>query len=314
MRYEVRAVSHGRSVHPVAWLALLCLFDAHTGHAQELEPRAYTPSPVGTNFVVLGATHSSGGVLFDASLPVSNVEARLAAPFFAYGRTFSAFGHAASATLSLPYVVGNVSGDVGEDRRELHRSGLADARLRFALDLRGGTALTPAQFARRSPRTNVGASLTIVAPSGQYDPRKLINIGANRWSMKAELGVSHPLGHWIIDGAVGAWMFTDNTDSYGGVRRAQAPIATIQGHVSYTIRPRLWLALNATYYKGGETTVGGMRKADMQSNSRIGLTLSAPVGARQSLKFTWSEGATTRIGTDFISFGVAWQYVWFDSK
>ena len=51
-------------------------------------------------------------------------------------------------------------------------------------------------------------------------------------------------------------------------------------------------------------------KADLQRNSRIGATFSAPFGKRQSLKFSYSTGATTRIGGDFDTFGVAWQMAW----
>jgi hypothetical protein len=33
-----------------------------------------------------------------------------------------------------------------------------------------------------------------------------------------------------------------------------------------------------------------------------------PLGRTQSLKFYWNDGASTRIGSDFISYGLAWQY------
>jgi hypothetical protein len=53
------------------------LIASGTISAQDLEPRAYSPSPLGTNFfgVVLGK--SQGGVLFDPALPVTDVEARI---------------------------------------------------------------------------------------------------------------------------------------------------------------------------------------------------------------------------------------------
>jgi hypothetical protein len=39
-----------------------------TATAQELEPRAYSPSPVGTTFLLGGFGRSEGGILFDPSL------------------------------------------------------------------------------------------------------------------------------------------------------------------------------------------------------------------------------------------------------
>jgi hypothetical protein len=80
--------------------------------------------------------------------------------------------------------------------------------------------------------------------------------------------------------------------------------------VSYTFRPRLWLAGDATFYTGGRTTVNGTAKADVQSNSRLGVALALPVGKRSALKLSWATGFTTRIGSDFDSLGVAFQTVW----
>jgi hypothetical protein len=155
-------------------------------------------------------------------------------------------------------------------------------------------------------------SLSIISPVGQYDQAKLINIGSNRWSFKPEIGLAIPRGRWDVEAYVGVWLFADNEEFFGGARREQSPIGTIQGHISYTFRPRLWLAFDATYYKGGRTTLNGTRNSDLQSNARVGLTLSVPASARQSLKFSWSDGATTRIGGDFTTYGIVWQYAWID--
>jgi hypothetical protein len=285
-----------------------------TARSQDLEPRAYSPSPVGVNFFVAGYTRTTGGVVVDPSLPLSDVHAELDTGVIGYGHTFGILDRAASAAVAIPYVQGDVAGDVGENRRSVSRSGLGDVRLRLSVNLLGGEALTPAQFAVRKPRTTLGASLVVGAPVGQYDSSKLINLGANRWAFKPELGVSHPVGRWSLDAYAGMWLFTDNDNYFGGARREQDPIETYQAHVSYTFRPRLWLAADATYYRGGRTTVNGEENANLLSNSRVGLTLSIPIGAKQSLKLAWTDGATTRIGGDFTTYGVVWQYTWFDRQ
>jgi hypothetical protein len=261
--------------------------------------------------VAVGYGHSSGDVVFDASLPFSDVSASLNTATLLYGQTFGAFGRTASAGIVVPYAWGSISGQVGEARHEITRSGLADLRLRLSTNLVGGPALAPPEFAQRRPRTTLGASLQLVAPAGQYDPAKLINIGTNRWSFKPELGLSHPAGRFTLDLYAGAWLFADNPDFYGGVRRGQAPIGTLQGHVSYTFRPRLWLAGDATYYTGGRTTIDGVPRADLQRNSRLGVTLAVPTGRRHSLKLAWGTGFTTRIGGDFQTVALGWQVMWF---
>jgi hypothetical protein len=108
-------------------------------------------------------------------------------------------------------------------------------------------------------------------------------------------------------------LFTTNSEFYTGTSiREQEPVVALQAHVSYTLRRQLWTAFDATWYSGGATTVNGTRKADLQRNSRVGATLSLPVGRQQSIKFSGSAGATTRIGADFRTFAAAWQLTWFD--
>jgi len=290
-----------------AWLGAA----ATTVTAQELEPRAYSPNPTGANFVLMAYGHSTGDVVFDPAVPITDVNAHVNTTAVFYGRTFGLFGRSASAAVQLPYVWGTIEGNVGEARRSIYRSGLADLRLRLTSNLLGGAALGPREFAQRPPRTTLGASLVVTAPTGQYDPTKLVNLGTNRWVFKPELGLSHPAGRWWVELYAGAWFFTDNKDFFGGSRRGQSPLATFQTHVSYVFRPRLWLAGDATFYTGGRTTVDGVEKADLQRNTRLGLTVSLPVKRRSGVKVSVARGVITRIGGDFTSVAVAYQFLWF---
>jgi hypothetical protein len=282
------------------------------GRAQQLEPRAYSPAPVGANFFGVAYGNASGDVVFDPSLPVSNVSANVNTATVFYNRTFGLSGRSASVGASLPYSWGEVRGDVGETFQRVTRSGLGDSGLRFACNIVGGPALSPRDFAARKPSTTFGASLTVTAPTGQYDPAKAINIGTNRWAFKPELGVSQPLGRFWLEFYAGVWFFTTNHDFYGGRTREQDPLAAVQGHVSYSFRPRLWLALDGTWYGGGATTVNGVADENRQNNSRIGLTLAIPVSREQSLKFGYARGATTRVGSKLDTISVAWQFLWFN--
>ena len=280
--------------------------------AQQLEPRAYSPSPVGANFLGLAYGYSSGGVVFDPSLPAENVRARLnlVAPY--YGHTFGLFGRLASVAVVAPYAWGTMTGDLMETRRTITREGFADPQLRLSLNLLGGPALTAQEFRARPPETTLGVSLTVVCPYGEYFPSKLINIGANRWAFKPEVGLSHPVGKWALELYAGAWFFTDNTDFYGGQIRTQRPLFSYQAHVVRNFKPRLWAAFNFAYYNGGRSTVGGVEKDDRQDNTRAGLTLAVPITPRQSLKLTWANGVSTRIGSTFQTLGATWQWTWLD--
>ena len=285
---------------------------AHRAGAQEMEPRAFSVSPVGTNFLVAGYSRSTGGVSTDPSLPLTNVEAVITSGILGYQRSFSLAGRAASAALLVPFINGDVRGNLEDQSRQVSRNGLGDVRLRFTANLAGGPALTPAEFAQRTPTTTLGASLTIVAPTGQYNPAYLINISSHRWAFKPEVGLSQPFGNWFADASTGVWLFTDNPDFFRGNRRSQDPLWTFEVHGGYNFRPGLWLAADATYYTGGETSLNGTAKHDLQANSRYGLTLSVPILDGVSAKLAWSKSLITRVGGRFQTVGLTLQYRWFD--
>jgi hypothetical protein len=294
-------------------LLLLMASGLGSAAAQELEPRAYSASPVGANFVLLGFTRSTGSVTFDPTIPVTDVEAHLNIPTLGLGHTFGLVGRQALITAGLPYVWGDIEGNVAEQKQRITRSGLADLRLKFSVNLHGNPARTPQEFAKSQRRgLLVGTSLTLQPPTGQYDPTKLINLGTNRWAIKPELGISYPWRKFYFDVYGGAWFFTENSRFFpGGSSRTQDPITTVQGHVSYTIRRQMWFAIDGTWYQGGAGYVNGGPPSTAQSNTRFGATLSLPVSKRQSLKVSYSAGATARTGSNFDTLGVAWQFVWF---
>jgi hypothetical protein len=300
----------------IAWasvaVALLALLAARGGQAQDMEPRAYSAAPIGTNFLLGGYAHARGDIATDPSVPIENLKAKVDTALAGYSRTFALAGQTASAAVLLPYAWGTFSGDVQDQNREVTRSGIGDLRLRLAASLLGGPALTPEEFARREPGTTLGASLTLVAPTGEYHPQHLINIGSNRWAIKPELGMSQPLGNWFADVAAGVWFFTDNTQFFGGNDRSQAPLWSFQAHAGYNFRPGLWLAGDVTYYTGGESSINGVDKHDTLANSRYGLTLSIPLADSVSVKLAWSTGLTSRGGADFDTVGLVLQYRWFD--
>jgi hypothetical protein len=72
----------------------------------------------------------------------------------------------------------------------------------------------------------------------------------------------------------------------------------------------LWAAVNGTWYSGGTTTVDGVDKADLQRNTRAGVTVSVPFARRHSVKVNFSTGTTMRIGGDFNTVAAAWQITW----
>ena len=296
----------------VAYGLAAVLVGVGTAAAQDLEPRAYSPSPTGTSVLVVSATRSAGGVFTDAAAPLTDVQAEVGILGLAFGHTFALLGKSAMVLGVVPVAWGEASGQIGEDRRQASRRGLADSRLRLSMILSGSPPATPAEFVKRERRPIVGVSLTVAMPLSQYDSSKLVNLGSNRWSIKPEIGLSLPKARWTFDAYAGVWFFTENDEYYPGLaHRRQDPVTAIQGHVSYSLGRRAWIAANATWYSGGQMRVDGVKQADPYRNTRLGVTWAIPVGTRQSFKIAYSAGAATRVGADFRTISGAWQLLIF---
>jgi len=225
-------------------VALACLLVSLStpGAAQELLPAAYTPAPIGINLITLTAGVSSGDLSFDPSAPIEDASARITAWSLNYGRTFGLLGRASTLTLIAPYVVGDLEGRYIGEQTAVERSGIGDAVVRLGVNLAGAPAMDRQEFSSYGPGTLIGASLLVRLPTGEYDPSKLINIGANRWGFKPEVGIVQVVGKWAFDAYVGGWIFTENSDFYGGRTRTQDPILSTEVHVRYFVARTFWAA------------------------------------------------------------------------
>jgi hypothetical protein len=286
--------------------ALCSLWAAGTA-AQELSPRAYWPAPKGTKVLITGYSYSSGDTLTDPSLPVYDVDSRLHSAVLGYLQTFSLWGRTANIVGELPYTWGSTKGFLFGDPARRDLSGFSDLSVTLAVNLHGAPTMTPVDFQalRANPHPILGASLKVRAPTGHYDDNKLINVGANRWAIKPELGYMIPLKPtWVLELEAGAWFFTDDDDFLNGQRK-QHPIFAAEIHLVKRIRPGFWASLEANYYAGGRQVIGGNRHVDIQRNSRIGGTVVFPFAGRHAIKVGFSRGWVTDFGNDFDQFLVS---------
>ena len=290
--------------------------------AQDLTPRAYFPAPEKSNALILTYAFSDGELVFDATVPITDATGTIHTPVVSLYHAFGVFGRSANVTGSLPFAIGELRGNVAGSDQTAVRKGMVDTQLRLSINLVGAPALSVAEFIKTPlPRALLGASIKVIAPTGQYDPTRLINIGANRWAFKPEIGYTGRPGRFVIDAYAGLWLFSAN-DSFGasaanpqGVTRTQDPIGAFELHVGYDVKPRLWVSADVNYWRGGRTTVNGVvGTTTFLSNSRLGLTGSMPLTRRQSLKISYSDGLIVSIGGSFKVLSVGWQYGWIGTQ
>jgi len=304
------------------WTRLLCVTILsgallHSCRAQELAPRAYLITPLHSNAVTLSWAFYNGDIDYNGGLPISEAKGTYNVETFSYYHSLNFLGRSSNIVLAVPYGIGNFHGVLGSDQ-DVYRSGLADSLLRFSVNLKGAPAMRVPEFVKWKQKVLLGASLKVMAPTGQYNPTELVNWGANRWSFKPEFGYSQGWGKWVLDVYTGVWFFTTNPDFWSrneyfpGTRsQKQNPIGSWEGHLIYDFRRGLWASIDGNFWLGGRTTVDGVQSPQThQLNSRIGATMAVPVTRHQSLKVSFSDGAYTRYGGDYRNVSVGWQYSW----
>lgn len=298
-------------------LAGLCLA-VTLCHAQGLSPRAYVITPTHSNAVIFTYSLQAGDVVFDPSIPVQNAHGRISTELTTYYHGFNFVGRSANASISLPYAVGHFQGQVLDVDEHLYRSGLGGMVGRFSVNLYGARAMPVREYAEWQQKLLIGASLLVTTPTGQYDPRRLINIGNNRWAFKPEVGLSRRWGSWILDAYGAVWVFTENNNFFSTLPgskppnlQTQKPMGATELHLSYNIRPRFWVSIDGNYWRGGETSLNGKpTPTTLQANSRLGATAAIPLTSHQSIKVSYSAGTYITFGGNFQNVQAGWQYSW----
>lgn len=238
-----------RFISKLLLLSLVALLHSAV-RAQDLAPRAYVILPVSSNAVTLTWSYFNGGLNFNGAVPVTGATGTFSVPTFTYYHSFSFFRRSANITASLPYGVGTFQGNVQQHQLSVYRSGLMDFAARFSVNLLGGPAMSAEKFAKWRQKILLGASLKIIAPTGQYDPTKLVNWGINRWAFKPEFGYSERWGNWLLDGYAGAWFYTTNSASFGvpiPQPQTEQPIVSLEGHLSHDFKLGTWVSLDVNF-------------------------------------------------------------------
>ena len=278
--------------------------------AQEITPRAYWPAPEGTKLLILAYGHQAGDVITDAALPIEDAESRSNSVILGYQQTFSLLGRTTNLQVELPFASGSTRANLEGLPARRDVSGMGDIAATLAINLLGSPSQTPEEFQafRKNPRPVLAASIKAIAPTGQYDNDKLVNIGSNRWAARIRLGYIQPLAkRWVLELSAGIWFFQDNKDFVAGVRQ-QKPVTAFDVSLIRRIRPGFWASLDGTFYVGGRTTVDNTINLDRQQNSRLGFSVAYPFTNRHLWRFSFTNDLTTEFGGDYNTITLSYAY------
>jgi hypothetical protein len=258
----------------------------------QMPARFYWKSLSGGNAVPLLLESMSGNTNpFDPSLVVGgngNLDGTIA--IGGYARTFSLFDRSAMAAVILP--MGRVSGEVtvGGISKTETANGFSDPMIEFNINLIGPKAQkTIPDAIRYEPGFSVDFLFDIAIPIGKYDSSKSLNMGQNRWYGRFGLPITWQLGPWVpgrrttLELLPVVWVFGDNTD-FLGQRLKTDPIYQIDAHLTRDFTQSLWGGIDATYYGGGGSSIGGVTSENLD-NFGVGATLGYEINHNLSMTF-----------------------------
>lgn len=248
----------------------------------------------------------------DTSLPIDGLSLNADLYILRYARSFGIDGRNSAIQVIQPYA--DVSASFDDARffdGTKHNGGMGDVQLVFVHNLFGGPALTQEEFATWQPETFLTGALWVTAPTGDYDKKRIINIGANRWVFKPELAFGTPIGPTWLEVNTYVSLYGDNDDYLGDNTLEQKPLYAIEGHYSYSFNRALWASLDATYNKGGETRINGVNQDNQQQNTLLGASLGFMLSPQFGGLIAYSDTVSERTGSpDVNTWTLRLQYVW----
>ncbi|MCW8844280.1 MAG: transporter [Gammaproteobacteria bacterium] len=295
----------------IALLLISCVVLTELAYGQDIEPRRWTPFPVGTN--VLGAAYAktTGDILFDPVLLVEDAKADVNTLVIAYARSFAFANRLSRLDVIVPWQNANWSGLLEGAPASVSRVGFADPSFRVSINLFGapapGSIESRANFANRDVSTLVGAAVAVTLPLGEYQDDKLLNLGSNRYIVRPQIGVVHKRGAWSYELTGSTFFFTGNPKFLVDSKREQDPLYAVQAHLIRQFRPGVWSSLSAAYGWGGENTIDDVPGRDESRVVLAAISAGFPVTKDQGVSVSYIINRThENTGSDLNTITIGW--------
>ena len=294
-------------------LTAVLLGGLHPCVAQELEPRNLTNLPRGINFFSAGYAYASGNTLLDPSLPLEDFNGRINTILLAYVRAVNFWGKSGKVGAILPFAGGDFEGVFANEPFVDDYTGFGDIRLRASVNLTGAPSLMPEDYPDYKQNWVSGLGVQVTAPTGNYNPEQLPNLGTNRWTFRFTYGVSKTVKDWIFELYAGIWVFTPNNNFLEDFRLTSTPLWVTKTSIIRSLGKRdNWIAFSLGYGYGAQTSLDGVERDAVLSQMPLSLIYAHSLGKRHTLKLAVASSIRFEQGADFDAFAISYQIRWLD--
>lgn len=263
-------------------------------YAQGDGPRAYFPTPTGTNTFAAYALSLSGNTVLGSDLVNrdSSVDTNILA--LQYTRTIDVLGMSSGVFVIAPF--GSATGTVAGNFVQLEGTseGMGDLVLGGVFTLSGVPSLSKETYAEFDPGLAVGVLTKLTMPSGDYSQTQALNLGANRWSLQLGLPVNYYFGSSFLDPNLAVveilpsvTLFSDNSAALGGGSLSQDPLYKIEAHVSRNLSHATFISLDGLWTYGGLTKSDDVSNNNKQNSISMGASIGQNLSETASIKLSY---------------------------
>ncbi|MCJ7468428.1 MAG: transporter [Maribacter sp.] len=283
-------------------------------HSQDIEPRRWTPLPIGTNAVGIGYANSFGDIIFDPVLKVEDAVVNINSFIASYMYSFRFLDKTARVDVVVPFNIAHWEGLLNGAPASVDRNGFTDPRIRLSLNLFGvpsGTRKEIMEYLAEHPvNTSLGVSLAVTLPLGQYFEEKLLNLGQNRFVISPQTGVVHRWATWSYEFTASAIFYTPNPNFTSGKERKQKATMALQTHLIKNFKNSYWASVSAGYGLGGQSVINRQPNADERSDVQGALSFGFTIIKTQAVKLVYIRSETLKdIGANTNTLVAAWSII-----
>lgn len=275
-----------------ALVAALAAFAA-PALAQDDGPRVYQLAPVGVQTLTAFLVNKRGNEGPDPGQTTPGSETRTDILVLRYAQTFSLDGRQFTPFFILPTGRLQVRQGAGLGSTS---AGLGDAQLGATLGLVGAPALTPAAYADFRPMLSMSLLGRVFFPTGAYSDQQPANLGANRFSYQLGLPTTLMFGQSFRDPQLTALevlptvtFYSPNRAPFAADVRTQAPLFSLEAHLTHNFTRRVWISADLLYRDGGESRTDGVDNEDPVHGFSAGGSAALPFVGRTSLILTYEH-------------------------
>lgn len=272
--------------------AAIALGVSAPARAQDDGPRVYQLAPVGAQTFTAFAVVKRGNEGPEPGQVTVGSQTDNDLLVFRYARTFDLLGRPATPFVIVP--TGQVR--VTQGATSHTSSGFGDAQLGGTLGLVDAPALSREAYATYRASVTISLLGRVFFPTGAYSRDAPVNLGANRFAYQLGLPTTVLFGQAYGDRHLTALellptvtFYGPNNDPFGAGKRTQAPLVSLEGHLTHNFSRRIWASADVLLRSGGETKTDGVENHDPVRGWSAGASAAFPLTRAANLILTYEH-------------------------